>query len=191
MNEISQEKPRLADVGAGFGELFINRAKTEPEKSFIIIEPLGFPDLPTQEMPKNLTWIKGRLTDKEALPFQNGSVDEVNLNFSLSTMYADYQGPDQELGGYLQKILREAFRVLKDGGRLVVREERGFCQDVLRLSLDELGADFRMTPAQKEDLSLTGQEMWADHNLDREKNQRFQPMEVVITKIANPDTVEA
>lgn len=59
------------------------------------------------------------------------------------------------------------------------------------ISLDELGADFRMTPAQKEDLSLTGQEMWADHNLDREKNQRFQPMEVVITKIANPDTVEA
>ncbi|MDD3532155.1 MAG: class I SAM-dependent methyltransferase [Candidatus Shapirobacteria bacterium] len=179
MNEINQEKPRLLDVGAGFGELFIDRAKAEPNKNFIVFEPLGFPD---QELPENLTWIKGRLTDQESLPFQDGSIDGVILNFSLSTIYADYSGSDQEFGEYLQKILTGVLRVLKDGGEMVIREERGFCLNILEPGLNGLGVDFVITPAKEQDLSLTGQEMLADYYFDPEKNHDSLPLQVVISK---------
>ncbi len=183
MVEASQKESRLAiDVGAGFGELFINRAKLEPEKRFIIIEPLGWPDPSDREIPKNLTWIKGRLTEKESLPLQDASVDEVNFNFSISTMCVDHQGFDQEPKEYLQVLLKEPLRILKNGGQLIIREEAGFCQEIIKPSLTEMGMVFEETAVEEEDLSLTGQESLTDYYFNPEKNHRSQPRKIVIIK---------
>lgn len=171
---------RLVDIGAGFGELFIDRAKKEPGKNFIIIEPFGFPD--PKELPPNLTWIKGRLADQEALPLEDVSVDEVNMNFSLSAIFADFPGSDEEFIEYLPGLLREGLRVLKNGGRLVIREERGFYQNILGPVLNKLMIDFDLSQAKDQDLTLTGQEMLADYRANPDKNQRSLPMEITIAK---------
>lgn len=78
--------------------------KKEPGKNFIIIEPLGFAD---EELPKNLIWISGHLTDQETLPFKDASIDEVNMNFSLSAIFADFPDSDEEFAEYLPRLLRE------------------------------------------------------------------------------------
>jgi len=168
---------RLVDIGAGFGEFFIKKAKASPSKNFIIIEPFGVPD---EKLPDNLTWIRAKLSDKNFLPLQDASVDEVNLNFSLSAIYADYQGSDQEFAKYLGKLLEETLRVLENDGQLIIREERGFCKKILEPGLKALGVGFEESPADVDSLSQTGQEALMDYYSDPDKNYHLQPLEIII-----------
>jgi SAM-dependent methyltransferase len=170
---------RLVDIGAGFGEFFIERAEADPSKGFIVIEPFGFPG---EKLPANLLWLKARLGDKHFLPLQDASADEVNLNLTLSAIYADYQGSDQRFIGYLGKLLREALRVVKDGGQLVIREEQGFSEKLLGPSLDSLGITFEKSLASDEDLSWAGRESLADYRFDPEKNYHLQPLRITVLK---------
>lgn len=73
-------------------------------------------------------------------------------------------------------------RVLKNGGQLVIREERGFYQNILEPVLNKLTIDFDPGQVKDQDLTLTGQEMLAGYQADPDKNQRSLPIEITITK---------
>lgn len=109
-----ENRGMFLDIGAGFGESFVKRAKANPHQRFIIIEP--YKNNIPKDRPDNLTWITAEITEEYQLPFKNSSFDEINLDF----LFIFLHGENKE--SLFPTVLTEAKRVVKKSGVILIRE---------------------------------------------------------------------
>jgi len=128
------EKDTFIDIGAGYGEYFIQRARSNPNKKYVAIE---FYD-PPKNLPSNLQWIKQEVNNDTPIPFSDGSVDEVNMDFLLIHVH----GEDRIS---LETILGEAKRVVKKNGLIVIREPK-YMMNILKPVFEELELKYKNKP---------------------------------------------
>ena len=104
---------RLLDVAGGTGDIafrFLQRAGHGHATVLDLTEPMlveGRARAEAEKMADALTWVVG---DAMALPFEDNSFDVYTISFGIRNVTRP------------QDALREAFRVLKPGGRLMVLE---------------------------------------------------------------------
>jgi demethylmenaquinone methyltransferase / 2-methoxy-6-polyprenyl-1,4-benzoquinol methylase len=104
---------RLLDVAGGTGDIafrFLRRAPSASAVVFDMTESMlieGRKRADAQRLSDRLEWVAG---DAMALPFEDGSFDVYTISFGIRNVT---RIPD---------ALREAYRVLKPGGRLMVLE---------------------------------------------------------------------
>lgn len=125
----------VLDIGAGYGENLIRRARENPQGKFVVVEP-DSRNLPQESLPINLSWIAGRVGEKSPLPFRENFADEVDLDFVLVAVHGE-----QEESEFLQeakKILKESLRVLKPTGKVFIREP-SFMMKIIKPILNQLG----------------------------------------------------
>lgn len=138
-------KEVFLDIGAWEGESLIERARENPTKQYLVIDPEIDPkNLPRREvLPQNLKWITGKIDERAQLPFVDESVDEANLNFVFCFLYGDEYEDEQEalFKEIFPRILIEATRVLKKGGSLLIREPR-YMVAIMEPVLTELNLGF-------------------------------------------------
>jgi len=137
-----QEGPKETslDIGAGFGERFIQRAKENPDKQFVVVEPETELDVsPIKEaLPENLKWIKGKIDERHHLPLRDSSIDEANLDCVLFYLAGD------EKQALFSEVIGEAMRVLKKGGVLYIREPKNMLDSMIPV-LQELTSEFMVS----------------------------------------------
>lgn len=97
-----------ADLGAGTGYLsrFIGECGNFPTIHALDIEPIMVEDM--QSTLKEFSWIRPALIKTDELPFADMSIDGI----WCITVFHEFKNPEA--------ILREIFRVLKPGGKLLV-----------------------------------------------------------------------
>ena len=135
-------KEVFLDIGAGFGERFIRRARENPDQKFLVVESSG-PSL--EPLPENLEWLVEAIEEENQLSIEDNFVDEVNLDFILSTLYAD----DKET--LIPEALTESMRVLKEGGSFFIREPK-YMLELLEPVLRKQNLDFSVEPIPKQEI---------------------------------------
>ena len=179
---VDQEGPKetFLDIGAGFGERFIQRAKENSDKQFVVVEPETDLDVfPIKEaLPENLKWIKGKINERHHLPLRNSSIDEVNLDCVLFYLAGD------ERQALFPKVISEALRVLKKGGVLYIREPKNMLASIRpvlqKLTSEFLVAEIPIEEAKKHSVSL--EEIAQEFEFDREKLKGMQPYLITVRK---------
>lgn len=151
------------DVGGGLGEYFVERAKKEPSKQFVILEPRR---LRIARKPQNLHIVQWRSDEESALPFKASSVDEANINFlygiSKWGITEDSYGPQPYQAKKYEKILNDLKSVLKQGGKLHIVEAK-FRQGIIVAILKKLGYRLEGEPEFLQDKERT---FWSKEHAD-------------------------
>lgn len=104
---------RLLDVAGGTGDIAFRFLGRAPQASAVVLDMTesmlaeGRKRAEAEKLSSHLDWTVG---DAMALPFENGSFDRYTISFGIRNVT---RIPD---------ALREAYRVLKPGGRLMVLE---------------------------------------------------------------------
>jgi len=130
----------VIDIGGGKGEYFLGLAKANPDKNYIVLEPLNLP-LDLKDKPENLHLLAWKTDVDSMLPFPEGSIDEVHINMlhrvldtknrqDFRDWWEDRNGNNYDSAfssmderiadeDYLNLLL-DAKRVLKVGGSLLI-----------------------------------------------------------------------
>jgi hypothetical protein len=114
-------KETAIDIGAGLGEYFIDRAKENPNKTFVLLDN-NFPKI--EHLPSNIQLIRWTSDFDSGFPFKADSVDEANINFLMGEIKSKEDIPISEtvelsLKKY-ERIIRDLKKCLKKGGLLQV-----------------------------------------------------------------------
>jgi hypothetical protein len=137
MDELGKEI--AIDVGGGQGEYFAKRARAEPEKTFLVLEPK--PTKP-EKIPPNLHIIQWLSTQKSGLPLKGSSVDEANIHFLYGEIIdttgraISSKDTSAEDRAY-RKLLRQLKRVLRNGARINILDVRNNILRVEKLLKEE------------------------------------------------------
>ncbi len=152
MADLEGPKETCLDVGAGFGERFIQRAKENPDKQFLIIDPFIRNLPPKETLPENLHWIEGTIDEKENLPLSDSSIEEANLDCVLFYLAGD------EKQALFPKVIGEAMRILKKGGVLYLREPKNMLDSMMpvlqKLTSGFMVSEIPIEEAKKHSVSL-------------------------------------
>ena len=127
-------KELAVDIGGGWGEYFVGRARENPDMTFLILEPSP---IKLRRYPPNLHIVKWRSEIDSDIPFTKESVDEANVNFLLGEMRDSSDsvgiGIETTLERY-EKLLKDLFNVLKTGAALKIIEPKlniAFIKEIL------------------------------------------------------------
>lgn len=143
---------------------FRKRAELDPNSEFFVVDPVLDEDLITKiDQPVNLHFIKGMVTERSDLPIKSASMTGVEVNRLFTPIV---QGAMERIKGqnsrtvteFLEKVARRemdyelmepyikilgaAVRVLKPGGKLILREkanQMAIIRTLLASSINELG----------------------------------------------------
>lgn len=133
------------DIGGGKGEYFVQRARENPEKTFLILEPSP---LRLKREPPNLHVIRWRSDEESFLPLKAASVDEANINF----LCGEIRDRDDDVGraekfevDRYRKLLRDLKEVLKNGALVRIADVRGNIGAIKNL-LEEEGYKITLAP---------------------------------------------
>lgn len=110
MAEEAKERVVNVDIGGLHGRTFIKEARLHPEQQFVVIDPKAAP-LPSEEVPPNLTYIKGQVEESGGgIPFPDAGVDRVLIEQVFDPLERKLWKP----------LFSEASRILKEGGKLEI-----------------------------------------------------------------------
>src|SRR3989344_5170869 len=112
----SPEKETVIDIGGGGGEYFLELARENPDKSFLILEP---EKISSPEKPQNLHIVQWRSDIDSKIPLREDSIDEAYITFLLGEIKyreEDSENVKQSMQKY-RKIISELKETLKRGGR--------------------------------------------------------------------------
>lgn len=118
---------RLLDVAGGTGDVAFRFLQRAPGAKAVVCDMTesmlieGRKRAEADQMADRLDWVVG---DAMALPFADGSFDTFTISFGIRNV-AD-----------IDKALREAYRVLRPGGRLMVLEFSQIPNDMLQKAYD-------------------------------------------------------
>jgi len=173
--EKSTLKPTInIDIGAGFAENFIKKAQENPDKIYLAIEPFIAAKKP--KLPENFFWIEAGVDERNKLPLADNSVDEVNID----CVFWYLCGENKE--NIFPLLLDEAIRVLKDGGRILIREPYVEVENGLKSLLERLEIKFTLEEIPLEEAkrhSVSLKDAALEFEVGKEK---MKPMIVVIKK---------
>lgn len=132
---MENEKEIILDIGAGYAGNLIRRARQNPGQKFLVVgpEPRNFPK---EALPANLSWITGKAGERNALPFRENAIDEVNLDFVLVSVHGEQE--EDKFPQVAEGILKEAFRVLRPDGKVFLREP-AFMMKIIKPILAKIG----------------------------------------------------
>lgn len=177
---MDQEK-MFVDVGAGWGDKFIQRAKDNPRQKFVVIDPDATNIRNKKSWPPNLTWIVGRVDEKSFLPLAENTVDEINMDYVLCFLHGEETGSDEEFLIKASEILRRAILPLKKGKDLIIRES-SYMVEFIKPVLEKIGLSFSIN-AIKPEVALEHSESTRDAALEFLSGEpKIQPFEIRITK---------
>ncbi len=118
---------RLLDVAGGTGDVAFRFLKRAPGATAVVCdmtEPMlieGRKRAEAEQMASSLDWVVG---DAMALPFEDNSFDVYTISFGIRNVVR------------VQDALKEAYRVLKPGGRLVVLEFSQIPNELMQKAYD-------------------------------------------------------
>ena len=123
------------DVAGGRGEYFVEKARKERGKVFLLLDPVPAKIL---RKPANLNVFRWISSKRSALPITKDSVDEANVNFLFGEIRDEndevYSDPTQ-FEEY-RRVSQEIFRVLKPNGTLKVVDARANIFNIKDLLID-------------------------------------------------------
>ena len=118
-------KETAIDIGAGWGEYFVDRAKENPDKTFILLDSY-FPNI--RRLPPNLRLVRWVSDSDSGLPFKSSSVDEANINFLMGEIKSKEDKPEGETIEMAHKkyerIIKDLLKCLKKGAILQIIDAR-------------------------------------------------------------------
>lgn len=142
------------DIGAGSVEAFLQRARENPDKFFVAIESRPWrewEDLKAH-LPPNLSLLATEITTTHDLPFPDNSVDEANLDFVFSFIEGAVEEEPELYNTKLlfPRLIKESLRVLKPGGKLILRDFKDTAQNVIEPVFRDFGLAVSMEPMSPE-----------------------------------------
>lgn len=134
------------DIGGGTGEYLSNKARENPDKTFVTLEPFSnhYKNKPLLPKLENLYTIVWKSDVDSHLPFSEGTVSEASANFlmgELRTKERESQTIDEEKKKY-RRLIEDIKNVLRKDGKLRIVDVKGVIDYVVEV-LNEAG--FRIT----------------------------------------------
>ena len=116
-------KETAIDIGAGWGEYFVDRARENPDKNFILLDS-HFPKI--RRLPSNLHLVRWMSDFDSSLPFKSGSVDEVNMNFLMGEIKSKKDDLETTEMSYIkyERVIKDLTLCLKKGAILQIVDAR-------------------------------------------------------------------
>jgi len=115
-NKIELSRSKVLDCGTGVGYAAKYLAKRAKEVLTVDIDPTCLKNLTwlmNDKLPENLVFVRGDLRDLNFIK---------NCYFDIAVFYYTLHTVESTTPGGLQKVLEEAYRLLKKGGLLVIVE---------------------------------------------------------------------
>lgn len=180
MNDTGKEV--AIDIGGGYGEYFVERARKEPGKIFIILEPNPPRIL---RKPANLQILGWQSDSWHAIPLASGSVDEANINFLFGEIDTNERADAsvEEAADKYERILQDLRPVLKEGGLVRIVDSKEYILKIKEL-LKKEGYVISQNPTVLADTDRT---VWSQRFYDVFKKVGKPPEESSIL----PMTIEA
>lgn len=116
-------KETAIDIGAGWGEYFVDRAKDNPDRTFILLDSY-FPRI--RRLPPNLHMIRWVSDSNSGLPFKSDSVDEANINFLMGEIKSKEDGLEtiEMAHKKYERVIKDLPKCLKKGAILQIVDAR-------------------------------------------------------------------
>ena len=149
------------DVGGGYGEYFVDRARHERNRQFLILEPRN---LRLKRVPRNLHVITWGSHPELELPLASNSIDEANLNFlwgEISYKEEDTDDANNEAPKRYGLLLRQIHRVLRPSGSLKITDANGLLSKIKEALRGEMYKIEKIEP-----LSNTQMSYWSQTHHD-------------------------
>jgi tRNA G46 methylase TrmB len=135
------QKEVAIDVGGGEGEFLLRLAKENPEKTYIILDPLA---KKVRGAPENLHFVRWRVNTESMLPFLPEKIDEAHINFLLGEIKEGKRVEDghevdyfEDQAGQYQKLLKDLKNVLKPGAILRITDTKDCINIIEKLLRNE------------------------------------------------------
>lgn len=171
MNELQESL--ATDIGSGMGEYFVERARQQLEKTFLILEPRRLRIL---RKPPNLRIVQWRTDRDSKLPLSPNSVNEVNINFLAGDIvYREDDNDNPEFPVWeryrwerYRKLLHDLKGVLKKGALVRIVDDQGHIKEIEKM-LEEEGYRITLPAARLQDEKRTS---WTKTFFSRFKETR-------------------
>ncbi len=147
---IPTQKPEIhIDVGGGTGEYLFNKAKENPDKTFVILDP--FPNLSNNKNStsklKNLHTIIWKSDIDSHLPFLEGTISEASANFLMGELNTKEEASTtiEEDKQKYARLMRDIKNVLKKDGKIIIVDTKA-CINYIMEVLNEVGLKITSEP---------------------------------------------
>ena len=146
-------KETAIDVGAGWGEYFVDRAKENPDRIFILLDS-NFPKI--RRLPSNLHMVRWVSDFDSGLPFKSNSVDEANINLLMGEIKSKEDGLEtiEMAHKKYERVIKDLLKCLKKGAilRIVDARENIFAIEEI---LKKNNFTIKARPTKLENMNLT------------------------------------
>lgn len=162
------EKYRFLDIGGGpdmLGDFetmsnlrAVQLAKQNPQKEYIIFD-IEVPQQAAKQLShelSNLHFVQGKLDLRLKIPFEDDSVDEVEMNFMYTPLVYGHNSRiiiKPEL--LYEHVFRDACRILKPGGTVTITEKEERLRHIEKILNNHGYMDMMLSPKETFGLTLT------------------------------------
>ena len=146
-------KETAIDIGAGWGEYFIDRARNNPNKNFILLDS-HFPKI--RRLPPNLHMVRWVSDFDSGFPFKSNSVDEANINFLMGEIKSkeDETETIENTHKKYERVVKDLPKCLKKGAILQIIDAKDNIFTIEEI-IKKNGFAIKTKPIKLENMNLT------------------------------------